>query len=91
MPHGRVRTIDFTNRTHGLPATYSSGCRCDECRSAYRKRRRAQRRERRSEPVPDHVTHGLNSTYTNWGCRCGECRLAHAAVQREWYHLKSEE
>lgn len=27
----RPRRTDFTALTHGLPATYNAGCRCDEC------------------------------------------------------------
>jgi len=32
-----------TGRTHGLPATYNAGCRCEECRKTMASRRAAQR------------------------------------------------
>ena len=32
-----------TGRTHGLPATYNAGCRCQECRKTMASRRAAQR------------------------------------------------
>ena len=64
-------------RTHGRISTYIHGCRCDECREASRRKRRAQRERVRGNP-PEHGT--LNA-YTNYACRCEECR----AVARERY------
>jgi hypothetical protein len=34
--------------THGIRATYARGCRCDDCRAAWRDARRIKERERRA-------------------------------------------
>ncbi len=59
-------TVDFvldavrlSRRTHGKPGTYTAGCRCDECREAWRGYR-ADRPRPVSLPdpllgVPDHL------------------------------------
>lgn len=73
-------------RWHGTPGGYSNhGCRCDDCRKAWREhasKMRANRRNRAS--IPDTVRHGVVSTYTNWGCRCEPCKLARSIADAEW-------
>jgi len=70
--------------THGTAGTYGRGCRCAECREAWRVysvARRAVRAELLRDD-PTLVAHGRASTYDNWGCRCDECRVAGSEVVR---------
>lgn len=62
-------------RTHGLVATYRSGCRCDACRAANRDAQREMRSRGRA------TVHGL-SGYRNYGCRCATCSEAGSADNR---------
>ncbi|WP_158608006.1 hypothetical protein [Nocardia panacis] len=78
--------------THGKVSSYTSGCRCTECREALRRytadlraRRRARRVIVKGRPFAavdqngNYLQHGTPSTYQNWGCRCFSCRVAKAA------------
>lgn len=60
----------------GTVASYTRGCRCDECRAANYKRAKAYR----SQPMPESVQHGTPSAYGNWKCRCDACKAAGSAV-----------
>ena len=67
---------------HGEIARYSSGCRCDECKSAnaayqrdYRKGIRYTRKRWRKEPE-----HGTEAKYQR-GCRCDRCAKAASYAQ----------
>ena len=67
---------------HGAPATYShGGCRCDECREAWRQTqlRGNDDRAARLAADPSLAPHGVRSTYTNWRCRCEPCVAVHSA------------
>ena len=70
-------------KTHGptCDGYVNHGCRCDDCRAAWRAYNRKRRAERRALIAEDPTVaiHGLNSTYTNWGCRCPRCTDAHTA------------
>ena len=61
---------------HGTASSYQRGCRCDECTSAGRERKRQLDAERREHP--EDAPHGTTGGYTNWGCRCDLCRKVHA-------------
>jgi len=64
---------------HGTVNGYSNlGCRCDDCKSAWRVQTRQQREARRHKPIPDRV-HGTAGGYDNWFCRCDACRAANRA------------
>lgn len=64
------------SRTHGLPATYNCGCRCDECSYANRMRQ-ARRRQRVAETGDiSPAQHGTENAYVNYSCRCEPCRAA---------------
>lgn len=65
--------------THGSYTTYGNhGCRCADCRTAWR----LWSRERRAQRIallaldPSLAEHGKASTYVNWGCRCSPCSEA---------------
>lgn len=58
--------------THGLPGTYSAGCRCRLCREANRLAHVRFRLKHRGKPP----VHGTESAYTNYKCRCDLCRAA---------------
>lgn len=71
---------------HGSPTMHQRrGCRCNECRTAYNRRRATMRRSRalRLAQDPTLAPHGSTSTYSNWGCRCNECRAAWSTLMRE--------
>lgn len=63
---------------------YATGCRCDECRVAWREDRRVKERLRVARRVAEGFAgheHGVRATY-NLGCRCDECRAAGAEYAR---------
>ncbi|NEE06904.1 hypothetical protein G3M58_10650 [Streptomyces sp. SID7499] len=65
---------------HGDHRRYVQGCRCGECREAFRIYHVAWRAKQRSKPSgADRAGHGKPSTYRNYGCRCDECRAANSA------------
>lgn len=69
--------------THGIPATYWRGCRCDACRkaaSAYS----AERRAKQAPLAADDPRHGTANGYSNLKCRCERCTNAWAVWHREW-------
>lgn len=72
---------------HGRVSTYQHwGCRCADCRAAWRDAF-ADLRRRMAERLaqdPTAATHGRKSTYSNWGCRCEPCAEAHAAALRAY-------
>jgi hypothetical protein len=67
---------------HGTANGYNNrGCRCDECRAAWRDYERERRRKRGQLPRAEWIarqrakrTHTIG-TY-NKGCRCDQCREA---------------
>jgi hypothetical protein len=72
-------------RSHGRPATYRDGCRCEECRAANAARHKAWRRRTCRNPASaDRAGHGKASTYNNHGCRCTGCTDAHMARITEY-------
>ena len=79
-------------RTHGKAATYTAGCRCEDCREAARLRV-VERREQASANggiYPGNITHGGNG-YVNYGCRCQTCRDGHAAnTRRMWAERRAK-
>lgn len=60
---------------HGEARGYDKGCRCDECKAAYRERAREAKERRKSRPIPEHV-HGTWNGYANYDCRCSRCLAA---------------
>lgn len=64
---------EFGGRTHGIPATYNAGCRCDTCRTADSARRAATRAKRND--------HGTRSMYVA-GCRCEPCKQCNNEYNR---------
>lgn len=77
---------------HGY-SKYTSGCRCEVCRSAkaeYMRSRRAVRTAPAREAIVDErgrvrmiavgITHGTRSGYEEYACRCAPCSTAH----RRW-------
>lgn len=76
--------------THGGSGTaYANyGCRCPECTVANAERIGRRRRERRFEPIPDWVQHGVYTTYTNWSCKCDPCKAAGAVKNRETHQRR---
>jgi hypothetical protein len=90
-PDQAARDLDWHYRTahpgvirsYPLPAhgrsRYMRGCRCDVCTAANTE----YVRHRRHAPIPDTVTHGKASTYTNSSCRCDACTSAHRALMAE--------
>ena len=75
---------------HGTYWKYSAGCRCDDCREAWRVYTTNRREERKAlvaaEGLPPWVEHGA-SGYNNWFCRCDVCTGGHRrrmARDREW-------
>ena len=77
-------------KRHGLHAYSNLGCRCDECRTAWRNWCRDARQRRFEAITADDPRHGKSWFYTNHGCRCEPCReasranrAARAAVKRE--------
>ena len=81
----------MSERTHGKPATYKAGCRCERCTTAaseyakerYKARKAGDVRTSRGEPTGRR--HGARSTYKA-GCRCTECTDANSA-----YNAKQRE
>jgi hypothetical protein len=74
--------------THGTPGAYNSGCHCDECREAHRRRCNAShdnrlRRTRENGGVAPIAKHDRN-TYNNWGCCCTVCIAAQSAYMRDY-------
>lgn len=68
---------------HGTVNRYSNhGCRCDECKEAWKRYYRERREAYRSGPIPERV-HGTWTGYSNYGCRCDRCKaVPRAARQR---------
>ncbi|WP_439947259.1 hypothetical protein [Streptomyces sp. BBFR109] len=65
---------------HGDRRGYSRGCRCPECREAWRAYCAARRAEKRTDPTAaDRAKHGKAATYRVHGCRCDACRAANTA------------
>lgn len=78
--------------THGVYTTYSRGCRCDECRNAWREyRNESNRKYREANPLPPRPKpkgmgrrikaemHGTQTGYV-YGCRCDRCK----DTRRKW-------
>jgi hypothetical protein len=79
LPHGLSR---YTSRDYR--------CRCEVCRAAMAAYMRSTRARRRTQPIPDHVTHGTATAYTQWGCRCDDCRAAATQHGRAWRQANPE-
>lgn len=73
--------------THGLRATYVSGCRCPECKAAntayFRTRRTSRFGVQPSRRPPGRVC-GTVSKYVGGGCRCDACKQAASAYYRKY-------
>lgn len=70
-------------------STYTNwGCRCDECKAAWKVTVNEARLKRRERLLADPtlVEHGKTSTYENWMCRCEACCQAHS--DRRWVALQ---
>ncbi len=67
-------------KTHGGWG-YTNGCRCDDCRAAWRALHAAWRARQDPALLPPHV-HGTKNGYNNYGCRCPACRDAIATYWR---------
>jgi len=67
---------------HGIRATYTRGCRCDECRAANTKRCAVMREKRLAKIGND--AHGTKGAYVNAGCRCDLCREANRVGWLAW-------
>jgi hypothetical protein len=62
---------------HGDRRTYQNGCRCADCREAFRLYAAALRAKWKADPTSaDRAGHGKASTYRNHGCRCVKCTTA---------------
>lgn len=70
--NARGKTIKIV---HGEAKSYDKGCRCDECKEAFRERAREAKGRRLSRPIPEHV-HGTWNGYSNYNCRCPRCLAA---------------
>lgn len=75
--------IDVGHRSHGTPAAYHFGCRCDECRKANRERCYTTFNSMKERLASTDREHGTSSTYSNWGCRCTACCDAWAGMMAE--------
>lgn len=65
---------------HGDHRTYNKGCRCGDCREAFRLYCVEARARWRADPSSaDRAGHGKPSTYKNYGCRCASCTAANTA------------
>lgn len=71
------RAEGITVITHGYGG-YTSGCRCEECKTAKREYMAARRGDGYLawHIIPDSVTHGARSTFEEHGCRCDTCVTA---------------
>lgn len=69
-------------RKHGSIRSYQLGCRCDECTTVGRRRKRELDAERRKHP--EDAPHGTRGGYCNWGCRCAPCKKAHAEYMKAY-------
>lgn len=68
------------NCGHGDHRAYQKGCRCDDCRNAYRLYAASLRAKWQDDPTSaDRAGHGKASTYRNHGCRCTKCTEANRA------------
>lgn len=83
-PEGEAGKVT-ANRRHGIDATYTNGCRCDECRDAHRT---AVRGYRARAIATNSFTHGTNYGF-DCGCRCTSCTAAKRAGRRRHVQRKS--
>ncbi|MFJ7417933.1 hypothetical protein ACIQXD_04890 [Streptomyces uncialis] len=83
-PKAKRRGRPPVDHGHGHHTTYFKGCRCADCREAYRVHAAAYRSKWQADPASaDRAGHGKLSTYRNHGCRCDRCREANrVAVNR---------
>jgi hypothetical protein len=65
--------------------TYNRGCRCDDCREAWRIKYHQMHAIRAAQSATGHPDGRPVSytTYRNWGCRCEGCRAAHVEKLRD--------
>jgi hypothetical protein len=71
--------------THGKRGTYTSGCRCDECRAADRAYKTALRRKRGVKPKVRgcQSPYGTFERYNHERCRCEACVAANTQYVRD--------
>ncbi|MCM1974595.1 hypothetical protein [Streptomyces sp. G1] len=70
---------------HGHHRTYYKGCRCADCREAYRQYAATLRDKWRNDPTSaDRAGHGKSSTYRNHACRCAACKEANRVEVNEY-------
>lgn len=70
--------------THGKASSYRNGCRCAECREAFRVAHMAWRRRTGQRPFAEYLAarkttvppHGTETRYVGHGCRCEDCKRA---------------
>jgi hypothetical protein len=74
---------------HGNYTTYTSGCRCTECKAAMAAYQRSYKAHKLAERVlvdgflmHPRAPHGTSGGHSNWGCSCAPCREAWAAECR---------
>ncbi|WP_328436988.1 hypothetical protein OHA71_06705 [Streptomyces sp. NBC_00444] len=70
---------------HGDHRSYQKGCRCDDCREAFRLYAAKLRAKWRLDPSSaDRAGHGKSTTYRNHACRCDACREANRIAINEY-------
>lgn len=104
----RPKTVaqGWVPRTHGIPSSYTRGCRCADCTAANTARARVnganlrlQRRKydervtRNGQLVhPDpYGGHGTIAAYTSCGCRCSACQAVMAVYRRNLTETRAAE
>jgi hypothetical protein len=76
---------------HGHRLTYYKGCRCADCREAYRVYAASLRAKWRRDPSSaDRAGHGKSTTYRNHACRCEACREANRVATNEYRARRRE-
>lgn len=70
---------------HGDRRTYQKGCRCSDCREAFRLYAVELRAKWKDDPSSaNRAGHGKSTTYRNHGCRCDACREANRIAVNEY-------
>ena len=84
----RGKPLSPDDPRHGTVNGYiNRGCRCEECRDAWREYHRpygeSYRRRKGMQPKKYGRTHGIRATYVHEKCRCDECREAERTYRRQ--------
>lgn len=84
--HSKLKQpISSEDSRHGSTAGHRAGCKCDLCRRAEAKYRKAMRQFYRERGLPpDDPRHGTFNAYSNLACRCSKCKAANSKNQREY-------